>query len=252
MSASESDAPAPDGWVGPRLIHGTAMWSNLFLATYAVPPELLRPWLSPEAELELWNGEALASLVALDLLDYQVFGVPLPVDGSYAELNLRFYVRSGDQNGVGFVQELEPFGLVAWMMNGVLNQPYVTAPIETTVDEDDRTVTVRREGSYGGSNFSLWVSGHKPATLPQEGTVERFLTDRRWMYYVDRDGRPAHNLEVVHPTWAAYELTDYVIDLDWAALYGPEWGVMNGATPRYITFCAGSPTEMYLHAKPLF
>src|SRR5882672_8618368 len=83
----------------------TARWTNLFLATYAVPQELLRPRLPPGLDLDLRDGQAFVSLVAFDFLDTRVLGVPWPGYRNFPELNLRFYVRHGERRGVVFVRE---------------------------------------------------------------------------------------------------------------------------------------------------
>src|SRR5215468_781631 len=92
----------------------TARWTNLFLATYAVPDDLLRPHLPPGLELDRRDGRAFASLVAFDFLDTRVLGVPWPGYRNFPEVNLRFYVRHGEQRGVVFVREFVPLRLVAF------------------------------------------------------------------------------------------------------------------------------------------
>src|SRR5262245_23022935 len=83
----------------------TARWSNLFLATDAVPPALLRPRLAPGLDLDTRDGQAFVSLVAFDFLDTRVLGVPWPGYRNFPELNLRFYVRHGGERGVMFIRE---------------------------------------------------------------------------------------------------------------------------------------------------
>ncbi|KPV43387.1 hypothetical protein SE17_44325, partial [Kouleothrix aurantiaca] len=56
----------------------SARWSNLFLLTYAVPPELLEHRLAPGLTLDTRDGQAFVSLVAFDFLDTRVLGVPWP------------------------------------------------------------------------------------------------------------------------------------------------------------------------------
>jgi uncharacterized protein YqjF (DUF2071 family) len=41
----------------------TARWENLVMANYAVPPEVLKPYLPAGVELDLFHGEAFVSLV---------------------------------------------------------------------------------------------------------------------------------------------------------------------------------------------
>ena len=68
----------------------TARWSNLFLASYAVPPALLEERLPPGLTLDLRDGQAFVSLVAFEFLNTRVLGVPWPGHVNFAELNLRF------------------------------------------------------------------------------------------------------------------------------------------------------------------
>ena len=71
----------------------TARWSNLFLATYAVPEGLLRSRLPPGLELDRRDGQCFASLVAFDFLDTRVLGVPWPGFRHFPEVNLAVYVN---------------------------------------------------------------------------------------------------------------------------------------------------------------
>lgn len=42
-----------------------------------------------------------------------------------------------------------------------------------------------------------------------------------------------------------YPVKSYEVDVDWAALYGPEWGVMKGAAPDSVVLAAGSAVQVY-------
>src|SRR5438270_13540279 len=85
----------------------TARWSNLCLLSYAVPPTLLENRLPAGLELDTRDGQAFVSLVAFDFLDTRVFGIPWPGYRNFAELNLRFYVRQGEERGVVFLRSEE-------------------------------------------------------------------------------------------------------------------------------------------------
>ena len=58
----------------------TAVWSDLALFSYAIPAEVLTPYLPPGLEPDLWQGQAYCSLVAFDFTQTRVLGwsVPLP------------------------------------------------------------------------------------------------------------------------------------------------------------------------------
>ena len=40
--------------------------------------------------------------------------------------------------------------------------------------------------------------------------------------------------EVAHPEWDVYPVRSFAADVDWAALYGPEWAVMQGREPASV------------------
>src|SRR5262245_57354345 len=93
----------------------TARWQHLFLANFSVSPELLRPRLHPDLELDTREGQAFVSLVAFRFLDTRVLGIGWPGYRNFAELNLRFYVRHQGERGVVFVREFVPQRLTAWL-----------------------------------------------------------------------------------------------------------------------------------------
>jgi hypothetical protein len=40
------------------------------------------------------------------------------------------------------------------------------------------------------------------------------------------------------------------VDVDWAALYGAEWGVMNGREPASVMLAAGSAVSVFPKNRP--
>src|SRR5262249_7166885 len=117
----------------------TARWSNLILATYAVPEELLAPRLPRGLELDRRDGQCFVSLVAFDFLRTNVFGIPWPGFRNFPEINLRFYVRSGDRRGVVFIREFVPKALVAWLARMFYNEPYeATSMSSQEYDQGER------------------------------------------------------------------------------------------------------------------
>ena len=43
-----------------------------------------------------------------------------------------------------------------------------------------------------------------------------------------------------HPEWDVYPLREFAADVDWATLYGPEWGAMQKVEPASVVFAVGS------------
>jgi uncharacterized protein YqjF (DUF2071 family) len=226
----------------------TARWTNVCLLTYPVPAELLRPRLPPGLELDLRDGHAFVSLVAFDFLDTRVRGIAWPGYRNFAELNLRYYVRRGDERGVVFIREIVPRHLITSIARGIYNEPYVTAPLASRTTEDANTVTAERRLIWCGTTHLISVTGRKPAFLPNETTDEHFFKEHHWGYGVSHRGRTT-SYRVEHPAWEVYAVESYKLEFDWAAVYGPEWKFLEAQAPCSKVFAVGSPIAVYPKAR---
>jgi len=224
----------------------TATWSNLFLATYAVPPSLLEPRLPPGLSLDLRGGDAFVSLVAFEFERTRVLGVPWPGYRDFAELNLRFYVRRGEERGVVFVRELVPQRDVAWLARVLYNEPYLAAPLVATRAIDDATINMRYELGYAGRTHTIDVTGSLPASRPDADSLEHFFKEHRWGFGTNRRG---HTLryEVEHPCWDVFPIRSYALDFDFGAVYGPAWSFLSTAKPISTVLAVGSPIRVLGH-----
>lgn len=222
----------------------TARWSNLFLATYAVPEELLLPRVPLGLELERPGGHCFVSLVAFDFLRTKVWGIPWPGFRDFPEINLRFYVRRGEQRGVMFIREFVPKPLVAAMARMLYNEPYASAEMSSTVREDEREITVVHRLDRGGRLNTITATGAKPAFLPGRDTAEHFFKEHEWGFNRDRK-RQVRRYRVEHPAWEVYPIRKYEVDLDWAAVYGSEWGVLQNTTPYSVVLAVGSEVKVF-------
>jgi hypothetical protein len=228
----------------PRWPFLTARWTNVFLATFSVPPDALLAHLPAGLDLDMRGGHVFASLVCFDFLDTRVMGIPWPGFRNFSEVNLRFYVRRGDERGVVFVREFVPQRFVAWMARTLYNEPYVAAPMSSTVTEGPDRILVEHRLTLGTHTHTLRVAGDKPSHVPGPASTDAFFKEHHWGYGKTRRGRTLR-YHVWHPVWAVYPVREVEIDLDWAAVYGPAWAVMQGATPVSTVLAAGSSIAVY-------
>ena len=231
-----------------RLPFLTARWSNLFLATYAVPPTMLRPHLPPGLSLDLRDEQAFVSLVAFDFLDTRVLGIPWPGFRTFAELNLRFYVRRGDERGVVFIREFVPQRLVAWIARRVYNEPYLAAPLKSRVQDTPDRLSIEHRLVWNGQTHIIRAAGRKPPIRPDDTSTEHFFKEHQWGYNLNRRGELVR-YEVVHPVWDVYPLESYELLFDFGQVYGPRWKWLTQATPTSTLLAVGSPVAVYPHGK---
>jgi uncharacterized protein len=222
----------------------TARWSNLAIITWEVPPALLVPHLPAGLQLDRRGGAAFASLVAFDFLGTRVWGVAWPGLSDFPEINLRFYVRLGERRGVVFIREFVPSPLVAWVARAIYNEPYLAAPIESArAGQVPLGVTTRRALRLGRTH-SIEVTGSTPVYRPAENSDEHFFKEHQWGFGRDRRGRTLV-YEVRHPVWDVYPVRSWTLDLDWAQVYGPQWGFLSSEKPASVVLAAGSAVSVY-------
>jgi uncharacterized protein YqjF (DUF2071 family) len=74
-------------------------WRNLLFAHWPIEADELRPLIPPSLEIETFDGQAWIGIVPFHLtIRYR--WMPLAV--SFPEVNVRTYVRRGEQTGSGF------------------------------------------------------------------------------------------------------------------------------------------------------
>ena len=227
----------------------TARWENLALLTYVVPPEALRPHLPPGLDLDTRDGHAFVSLVGFDFLDTRVMGVPWPGFRDFPEINLRFYVRHGDERGVVFIRELVPQRLVAFAARTLYNEPYTATPMQSLRDETPDRLTMTYRFDWQGRPQTFRVTGEKPAETPPPESAEHFFKEHRWGFGTTRSGQTVR-YEVTHPVWPTYRVSSFDFDLDWARVYGPAWAFLQDAEPSSVVLATGSPVAVGWKSQP--
>lgn len=239
----------PDGRSSGRRPFLTAQWRNLVLVSYAVGDELLLPYLPVGLVLDRFRGWACCSLVAFDFLDTRVRGVRWPGSVNFPEVNLRYYVRDPrtGRRGVSFVREFVPRRGVAWIARRLYNEPYVRVAMRSEVLRTEGEIEVAHRWRYKGREHSVRVRGAQPphrSPQPAEDSPEHWFKEHEWGYGRDRAGRLVTYC-VDHPVWEVHRVGSVELNVDFAALYGERWRVLNGGAPINVTLAAGSKVAVY-------
>lgn len=226
----------------------SAEWANLGLFSYAVPDQLLQPYLPTGLELDRRDGSAFVSLVVFDFLQTKVLGVAWPGFRNFAEMNLRFYVRRGQQRGVVFVREIVPQWLVATLANVIYNEPYVAAPLQSHTQHSASQITVEHNLYWQGQTNLVKLSASKQLYHPNAASTEHFFKEHEWGFGRKRNGKPIV-YRVEHPEWDVYPVERYQLQFDWGAIYGPQWAWLANATPYSVVLAKGSAVKVFPHQK---
>jgi hypothetical protein len=221
------------------------------MLNYEVDPELLRPLVPRETELDRYHGATFVTLVGFLFEDLRVFGVPIPWHRRFEEVNLRFYVRrraaGQTRRGVVFIREIAPRRLVERVARRLYNERYMTLPMQHCIDLYEGQL---REGSrvqYRWHAAGRWhTAGAKiagPLRRPAPDSLEQFIVEHYWGYTQVPGGR-TREYQVEHAPWNVWGAEDARIDGDTRAVYDSVFADALRAAPHSTLVAEGSPVAV--------
>lgn len=225
-----------------------AEWRDLVIANFRVPPSMLEPLVPRGTTLDLWEGDALASLVGFRFVSTRVLGVSVPLHRDFLEVNLRFYVRreahDGARRGVAFIRELVPRHAIAWMARALYNEPYRALPMRhgrrTAGTADAWRYEWREAGTWTG--FTAHTTGLPQALVP--GSKAEFITEHYWGYTPQRDGSTVE-YHVEHPRWQVWDHGAFEVHGDLRRTYGDAFGEILRGQADSVFVAVGSPITVF-------
>ena len=179
----------------------TQSWHDVLFAHWPVDVSELRRAVPPRFDLDLFDNEAWVGVVPFYMTNVGLRATPpLPWISTFAELNVRTYVRVADRPGVYFFSLDAARWLAVAAARAFLNLPYYAA---------DMTVERRPDGLHYESARRTRESAefkaiYEPTSAPfvaSTGSIEYFLTERYCLYHQNRRGHP-YRLDIHHPPWS--------------------------------------------------
>jgi uncharacterized protein len=221
----------------------TARWEYLLMLNYAVPAEILKPYIPPHVELDVWQGKAVVSMVGFKFNDTKVFGFRWPLHTHFEEVNLRLYVKhwNGEEwkRGVAFVSEIVPRPMIAYIANTLYNEHYHAMPTRHKLVETSEEIEVQYEWKYKGKwNQLAATTACKPADIVA-GSEEEFILEHYWGYN-ELNKKTTIEYGVEHPTWETFAIRDYKADFDIEGLYGKAFVPYLSVAPQSVVLAKGS------------
>jgi len=222
----------------------TARWSNPILLTYRVPPDLLQRYIHPNLSLDPWQGHYHASIVAFEFQDTRFRGRRVPGFVNFSQLNLRTYVRQGDQRGVTYIKEFVPSKVVAVIARLRFNEPYRTLDITSQTRSAGDALHIEHRWRQHDGDQHIEVTASQASVIPPEDGSTYHFTEHRWGFGANRSGDLVR-YRVEHPVWAIREIRSVTHHIDFAPLFGVDWGQLNDHEPERVTLAVGSAVQMY-------
>jgi uncharacterized protein YqjF (DUF2071 family) len=226
----------------------TAEWRKLIMAQYDVAPETLAPWLPRGLELDLYQGRCYVSLVGFLFDRVRLKGLPIPFHTRFEEVNLRFYVAHTApdgmrRRGVVFIREFVPRAAITFVANTFYEEPYATLPTLSSIVKSLQSLDVQYSWKHRDRWHSLGVEASPAAQPIAAGSEEEFITEHYWGY-TRRGNGSTSAYEVQHPRWETYPVLRHTLDVDFGALYGDAFALLNGQEPASVLLAEGSPVSV--------
>ncbi len=224
-----------------------AKWENIVMANYTIPKEVLQPYLPKGVELDLYNGNAYASLVGFMFKNTRLFNIPIPLMGNFEEVNLRFYVLRKVKNqlkrGVVFINETVPYKPVAWLANKLYKEHYIAIPTKHKWDFKEELKKINYQWKVKNKWNSIDVEAQVLATPMLEDSFEKFIFEH-YFGYTKVDDLITLEYKINHPSWNVHKILDYKINCNFFDNYGSDFEFLNSVIPQSVFLAEGSAVSV--------
>lgn len=230
----------------------TAEWRKLLMAQYEVDPAILMQWLPPGVELDFYEvggtRRCYVSLIGFLFDKVRVKGISIPFHTSFEEVNLRFYVVRTEpdgtrKRGVVFIREFVPREAIALVAELIYEEPYMSVAMDHSIHDTPNALFVSYRWGHK-KNWQRMTVEALPELQPIElGSEEEFVTEHYWGYTKRKSG-PTSEYAVKHPRWMVYPVQNFEIEVDFEALYGPEFAFLTHRRPASVLLAEGSEVSV--------
>ncbi len=178
-------------------------WSKLLFAHWPVKPEVLRPLIPPQLELDTLEGTAWVGVVPFYMSNVRFHYLPpFPTTAEFCELNVRTYVLpKGGKPGVWFFSLDASSALAVMGARTAFHLPYYNAAMSLT--STGREIHYRSQRNHRGASSAKFEGRYQPTGAvyqSQAGTLEHWLTERYCLYAMDNQ-KNLYQGDIVHEPW---------------------------------------------------
>ncbi len=218
------------------------------MLSYELDPHLLHKYVPPGTVLDSFLGKTYVSLVGFRFCRTKLFGrIAVPFHSDFDEVNLRFYVRrqedEEDRRGVVFIAEIVPRQAIATTARLVYGENYVCLPIKHQISMDSPEKSAAYQWKLKNNWCRLSAQANGAGALPEQGSLEQFITEHYWGYSSQRSGG-CLEYYVSHVPWRVWPSTTEGFEGDASALYGNELGRVLQGRPSSAFIADGSPVTV--------
>jgi uncharacterized protein YqjF (DUF2071 family) len=234
----------------PPKVFLSAEWRDLVMLNYEVETSLLNHYVPPGTALDSFQGRTYVSLVGFRFCHTKLLGcLPIPFHVNFDEVNLRFYVRrkegSDYRRGVAFIAEVVPKRAIATIARLVYGENYTCRLMRHRLEKEMSKKTAEYCWQVAGQWCRLSAQTVGPPTLPQEGSLEQFITEHYWGYSRQRTAGCVE-YRVWHVPWRVWATREAGFEGNASAVYGCELATVLRRRPDSAFVADGSPVVVFM------
>jgi uncharacterized protein YqjF (DUF2071 family) len=231
------------------LVFLAAEWRNLVMLNYRVDRAILERFVPRGTEVDSFQGSTYVSVVGFQFLRTRLFGrLAIPFHANFDEVNLRFYVRreegEGVRRGVVFVKEIVPRGAIATVARLSYGEKYVSCPMQHVISAEGGGGAAEYRWKFRGRWCAVGAEATSAPVLPAEGSLEQFITEHYWGYTLRRGGGTVE-YRVSHEPWRVWRASKSRFEGDGDALYGNGFGAWLRRPADSAFIAEGSPVRVH-------
>jgi len=221
---------------------------------YEVDPAILKPYLPPFTELDLYNNKAIVSVVGFMFNNTKVLGIKWPGFVNFEEVNLRYYVKYFDgkewKRGAAFISEIVPKFLVSSIANFCYNEHYSVAKMSHAIIHNEQELEVTYNWKKKNQEWNtMWTKASAQPVDIDPNSEEEFIFEH-YFGYNKLNETTTIEYPLAHPRWQIFPVTDYKLDYNVEQLYGAEFvPFMQNIKPRSVFLAKGSNVNVKFPAK---
>lgn len=180
----------------------TQGWHDLLFIHSPIAPEVLRPLLPPQLELDTFDGQAWVGIVPFRATHTSFRWLPpFPLLSHFPEVNVRTYVTMQGIPGVYFFSLDAGSPLAVLGARTVFHLPYFFARMRIKHQQETIYYWSQRMGTRKPAPaYEASYHPNGPVFFAQRGTLEYWLIERYCLYTVTEKNR-VYRVDIHHDPW---------------------------------------------------
>ncbi|HMP78479.1 MAG TPA: DUF2071 domain-containing protein [Pirellulaceae bacterium] len=229
-----------------------SQWKELVALNFQIDPAVLQSYVPPGLQLDYFNDETFVSLIAVQLRNVRIWGLPLPVTRGFQHVALRYYVkrRVGDEFRQGFctIKSFVPSRFAAWVLHMVFKTEFSRTWMKSQVSgfgspDENEVPTVDYQWKYQGETNRIRVRGRHRLQRGGMDSKMHFILNKDYRYVVSRGTTLEYKVEWT--PWDVWDAGHANFQCDSKSMFGAAFGKYLSRRPVSVYIGEQSIVNLY-------